>query len=86
MRAVFMTEEQVSELVAKVQHKESLWALLKDRELNQFDEHGSAKLPLMAMAVSNFVEEIYGSAHTHEIGSLIIALRFHVRQELELPV
>ena len=37
-------------------------------------------------AVSDFVVGLYGVEHRYEIGSLIIALRFDVRQELGLPV
>jgi hypothetical protein len=38
------------------------------------------------MAVGDFVVGLYGAEHGYEIGSLIIALRFRVRQELGLPV
>ncbi|BBZ94745.1 hypothetical protein AB7M42_004257 [Bradyrhizobium diazoefficiens] len=86
VRAIFMTEEQIAELVEKARLDGELWAVLKDRELNQFSDDGSAKLPSIAMAVGDFVVGLYGAEHGYEIGSLIIALRFHIRQELGLPV
>ncbi|GMO97508.1 hypothetical protein [Bradyrhizobium sp. TM239] len=86
VRAVFMTKDQIECLVEKARQDHELWAVLKDRELNQFNADGTAKLPSMAMAVSDFVVGLYGAEHGYEIGSLIIALRFHTRQELGLPV
>lgn len=86
VRAVFMTKDQVEDLVEKARRDEELWAVLRDRELNQFNADGSAKLPSIAMAVGDFMVGLYGAEHGYEIGSLIIALRFHIRQELGLPV
>ncbi|WP_145669105.1 hypothetical protein [Bradyrhizobium stylosanthis] len=86
VRAIFMTKEQIAGLVEKARLDVELWALLKDRELNQFNADGTAKLPSMSTAVSDFVVGLYGAEHGYEIGSLIIALRFHTRQELGLPV
>jgi hypothetical protein len=85
-RAFLMTQEQIAELVEKARQDNELWAVLKDRELNQFNADGSAKLPSMSTAVADFVAGLYGAEHRYEIGSLIIALRFQTRQELGLPV
>jgi hypothetical protein len=86
VRAVMMTREQISELVEIARQDSELWASLKDREINQFSDDGSAKIPSLSMLVDGFVDQRYGAGHGFDVGSLIIELRFHTRQELGLPV
>jgi hypothetical protein len=86
VRAIMMTKEQIAELVEIARRDEGLWANLKDREISQFNEDGSAKIPSLAMLVEDFVKRERGSDHNFDTGSLIIQLRYHTRQELGLPV
>jgi hypothetical protein len=86
VRAIMMTKEQIAELVEIARCDDVLWASLKDRELNQFNEDGSAKIPSITMLVEDFVKQERGSNHNFDTGSLIIQLRYHTRQELGLPV
>jgi hypothetical protein len=87
VRAVFMTDEQVNELVALARADEKLWAEFKDRERSgPLDESGMHKLPSMAMIAEEIAKTKYGDQHTFELGSLIIGLRYAARRELGLPV
>ena len=86
VRATMMTTDQISGLVEIARRDERLWTDLKDRELNQFNQDGSAKLPSLAMLVEEFANQQLGSDHAFDTGSLIIRLRFRTRQELGLPV
>ena len=86
VRAIMMTPEQIAELVQIARRDRELWANLKDREMNQFNEDGSAKIPSLAMLVEDFAKQKYGSTHIYDVGSLIIQLRRHTRQELGLPI
>ena len=86
VRAIMMTKEQISELVKIAKRDERLWADLKDLELNQFNQDGSAKIPSLAMLVEEFAIQRLGADHNFDTGSLIIQLRFHTRRELGLPV
>jgi hypothetical protein len=60
-----MTPEQIVELVQIAQRDCVLWANLKDREINQFNEDGSAKIPSLAMLVEEFVKQKYGPTHIY---------------------
>jgi hypothetical protein len=86
VRAIMMTKEQIAELVEIARRDETLWANLKDRETNQFNEDGSAKIPSLSMLVEEFAKQKCGPEHNFAIGSLIIQLRYHTRRELGLPV
>jgi hypothetical protein len=86
VRAVMMTKEQIVELVEIARRNEILWTNLKDREVNQFNEDGSAKLPSLTMLVEDFVKQERGLDHNFDTGSLIIQLRYQTRKELGLPV
>ena len=86
VRAIMMTKEQISELVEIARKDGELWKRLKDREINQFNDDGSAKIPSLSMLVEDFVDRKYRAGHGFSIGSLIIELRYHTRQELGLPV
>jgi hypothetical protein len=86
VRAIMMTKEQIAELVEIARRDEVLWTNLKDREMNQFNEDGLAKLPSLSMLIRGFVNQRYGAGHNFDVGSLIIELRYHTRQELGLPV
>ena len=77
---------QITNLVEVAGSDDELWANLKDRELDQFNEDGSAKIPSLAMLVEDFVQKQHGPDHIFDIGSLIIQLRYRTRQELGLPV
>jgi hypothetical protein len=86
VRAILMTKDQIANLVALAREDQQLWSSLKDREMNQFDEKGSAKIPSLAMLVEEFVAKKCGADHIFDTGSLMIQLRYHTRQELGLPV
>ncbi|MCA6122931.1 hypothetical protein J6500_13635 [Bradyrhizobium sp. WSM 1704] len=86
VRAVLMTNEQIAELVRMARRDEVLWASLKDREVNQLHEDGSAKLPSISMLVEDFVGARYGALHTFDTGSLITELRRAARRELGLSI
>lgn len=86
VRAEILTKAQMDELVEMAQRDQTLWEELKDREKNQFNEDGTAKLPSIAMLVDDLVKRRYGQNHIYAIGSLIIQLRYRTRTELGLPV
>lgn len=48
-----------------------------------FDE---PKMPTMAMMISKLVKDRYGAEEIFDHGSLIMALRYQIRKELDLPV
>ena len=85
-RALMMSKEQIAGLVEIARLDPALWAALKDREQNQLNEDGSAKIPSLSMLVEDFVRQQYGRDHIYATGSLIIQLRLNTRQELGLPV
>ncbi|WP_139857631.1 hypothetical protein [Bradyrhizobium ivorense] len=86
VRAVLMTKEQIADLVEVARRDDILWTSLKDREVNQLHEDGSAKIPSISMLVEDFVSARYGTSHTFAVGTLITALRRAVRQELGFPI
>jgi hypothetical protein len=81
-----MSDEQIAELVEAARHDGPLWRALKDREINQFHEDGSPKMPSLAMLVSDLVKKRYGPDHIYSNAPLILRLRYHTRQELGLPI
>jgi len=102
VRAVMMTREQIDELVALARKDAVLWEELKDREFEIEKNLAAAKqgldvddpdavldppkLPTMGMMVSDLVKRRYGPDENFDRGSLTMAIRYHVRQELRLPV
>jgi hypothetical protein len=86
VRAERLTKEQMDELIQMARRDRVLWEGLKDRETNQFNEDGTAKLPSLAMLVNDLVKSKYGPNHIFDIGSLIILLRYQTRTELGLPI
>ncbi|MCA6122932.1 hypothetical protein J6500_13640 [Bradyrhizobium sp. WSM 1704] len=85
VRATMMSKQQIAELVEIARRDHTLWAALKDRELDQFNQDGSVKIPSISILVEDFVKERCGASHNYAIGSLIVALRLPIRQELGLP-
>jgi hypothetical protein len=86
-RAIMMSEELISRLVDVARQDAVLWEQLRDRELNQFEPSGAAKIPSLAMLVRELVDrELCDRNHNYDIGSLIVRLRYHTRVELGLPV
>jgi len=102
VRAVMMTREQIDELVALARKDAVLWEELKDREFEIEKNVAATKqilnvdvpdavldppkLPTMGMMVSDLVKRQYGPDENFDRGSLTMAIRYHVRQELRLPV
>ena len=60
-RAIMMSDELISRLVEIAKQDAVLWEQLKDRELNQFEPSGAAKLPSLAMLVGELVRREFGS-------------------------
>lgn len=83
--AKFMSTAQVEELSAAARNDHQFWDALKDREMNQLHEDGSAKIPSLSMLVNDFVRSQLGHDHGFDTGSLIIRLREQTRRELGMP-
>ena len=80
--AKLLTQEQIDELVEIARGDPVFWEAMKDRETNQLNDDGSAKIPSMSMLVDDLVKRKYGQDHIFDIGSLIVQLRSHILKDL----